>query len=73
MIDSGKPFRDRIMSDLVQRLRMDAWHPDDTRTMAAEEIMRLRAIEAAAQNLLNVRGRHHTAEAYKRLEKAMEK
>jgi hypothetical protein len=32
---------------------------------------RLRKIEAAAQNLLVVKGRHHTVEAYLRLEELM--
>ena len=29
--------------NLVERLRTDAWHPDDVRTMAADEIERLQA------------------------------
>lgn len=35
------------------------------------EIERLRKIEEAAQNLLSVKGRHHTEQAYKRLEEAL--
>ena len=36
-----------------------------------KEIERLRKIEAAARNLLSVKGRHHTEQAYKRLEDAL--
>ena len=35
------------------------------------EIERLRKIEEAAQNLLSVKGRHHTEQAYQRLEDAL--
>lgn len=35
---------------------------------AADELERLRTIEAAAKNLAAVKGRHHTEIAYKRLE-----
>ena len=35
------------------------------------EIARLRKIEAAARNLLAVKGRHHTEQAYKRLDEVL--
>ena len=34
---------------------------------AAEELKRLQAIEAAARNLVKVKGRYHTEQAYKTL------
>jgi hypothetical protein len=37
----------------------------------AAELKRLRKIEAAAKNLLVVKGRHHTEQAYKQLEGAV--
>ena len=36
-----------------------------------EYFQKLRKIEEAAQNLLSVRGRHHTEQAYKQLEGAL--
>ena len=36
-----------------------------------DEIEHLRKIEEAAKNLLSVKGRHHTEQAYKRLEDAL--
>ena len=60
------------MTDLVQRLRdhtyLTGYPPANA---AADEIERLRKIEAAARNLLSVKGRHHTEQAYKRLEEAL--
>lgn len=38
---------------------------------AADEIERLRKIEAAALNLVSVKGRHHTEQAYKALAQAL--
>jgi hypothetical protein len=45
-------------------------YEDMLRDITAEN-ERLRSVEAAAENLLKVKGRHHTVEAYLRLEEAM--
>ena len=62
--------------DLVERLRR---HDDDRlyheadvlMSEAADEIPRLRKIEAAAKNLIAQKGRHHTEQAYKLLEESL--
>ena len=46
-------------------------YKDDYVDSLLVEIERLRAIEAAARNLLQVKGRHHTELAYKRLEEVL--
>jgi hypothetical protein len=60
------------MTDLVQRLRDHAYLTDyPPANAAADEIEHLRKVEEAARNLLSVKGRHHTEQAYKRLEDAL--
>ncbi len=59
------------MTDIVEKLRAKWIRPLFTPTEfaeAADEIERLRKIEAAARNLVAVKGRHHTDQAYKHLE-----
>lgn len=61
------------MTDIVERLRTEC---TDSLTElllreAADEIEKLRRIRDAAQNLLTVKGRHHTEQAYKMLEEVM--
>ena len=38
---------------------------------AADELRRLSAVEAAAKNLVKVKGRYHTEQAYKALQNAL--
>ena len=70
------------MSDLVKRLRA-ASDPKSSRDVldfgghwvledeAADEIERLQKIEAAAKNLVAVKGRHHSEQAYAKLVEAL--
>lgn len=65
--------------NIVERLRIDAvsvaaFHMNQVQVdcnAAADEIERLRKIESAAKNLLAVKGRHHTEQAYKALEELL--
>lgn len=56
------------MADLTERLRYrHRGGQDADALLAANEIDRLRKIEAAARNLVAQKGRHHTEQAYQRL------
>jgi hypothetical protein len=59
------------LKDEIERLSARLKQYEDLLRDITAENDRLRSIEAAAQNLLQVKGRHHTVEAYLQLEEAM--
>ena len=59
-----------MTDDLVARLRRHTLHYSEQES-AADEITRLRLIETAARNLIAVKGRHHTEQAYKQLDEVL--
>lgn len=59
-----------MTTDLIERLR-DHVPYYEIEGEAADEIERLQKIEAAARNLIAVKGRYHTELAYKRLEEVL--
>ena len=61
-----------MTDDLVARLRQHTLHYSEQES-AADEITRLQRIEAAARNLIAVKGRHHAEIAFKQLEESLEK
>ena len=63
MSDLVKQLRARISDESASRVKLD--------NAAADEIERLRLIEAAAWELIAQKGRHHTEIAYKKLEEVL--
>jgi len=61
------------MSDIVERLYEESQdNVNDDRWIAAQEIEMLRKVKVAAENLVSVKGRFHTEQAFKELKSVLD-